>query len=207
MPEQKVKLNTGSSLQAFLLHVIDEGIKSALYQKALVEKEKQTSTATKVGGLKNSSKGGGGLFGGNDGSDKNDEGSEVDDEIKKLAHGDVTVDDIVDKLNAIRSGRSFKDSAVSNSMEQYINSLSKSEKTALMAFLKGIAQIVTGEIPADQAINPSDEPADVKMNKTNEPKIVHKKPNVIKGVAQPSGNKAASQEDTTPPTPIIPKRR
>lgn len=218
MSEKKVKLSSGGSLQAFLSAVIDEGVKSALHQKALNEKEKQSSMASNSQGGGESSGGGlddlfggGGDSGGDEGGGDEDTSSKtMDDETEKLKDGDIKPKDIVDKLNTIRSGRSFKDSAVSSSMEEYINSLSTAEKTALMAFLKGIAQIVTGEIQAGQASDPGDQPADVKMDKTNEPQVFHKKPNVIKGGGGgPSGGagKSAPAEDTSAPAPITPKRR
>lgn len=217
MSEKKVKLSSGGSLQAFLSAVIDEGVKSALHQKALTEKEKQSAMASSGQGGGESSGGGlDDLFGGSDdgggdegGSDEDTFSKTMDDETEKLKQGDIKPKDIVEKLNAIRSGRSFKDSSVSSSMEEYINSLSKAEKTALMAFLKGIAQIVTGEIPAQQASDPGDNPADVQMDKQNEPQVFHKKPNVIKGAGGPSGGagKSVPAEDTSAPAPITPKRR
>lgn len=208
MSDKKVKLNSGGSLQAFLNAVIDEGVKSALHQRALNEKEKQMAAASSNGGGGESSGGGvDDLFGGEGGGEEDTSSKTMDDESEKLKQGDIKPKDIVDKLNAIRSGRSFKDSSVSTSMEEYINSLSKAEKVALMAFLKGIAQIVTGEIPAQHASDPGDAPADVQMDKTNEPQVIHKKPNVIKGGSGSSGGKKASAEDTTAPAPITPKRR
>lgn len=212
MSEKKVKLSSGTSLQAFLSAVIDEGVKSALHQRALTEKEKQAATASSFRGGEKSSEGGvDDLFGGSEGDEGEEEETSskaMDDETEKLKQGNIKPKDIVDKLNAIRSGRSFKDSSVSSSMEEYINSLSKAEKVALMAFLKGIAQIVTGEIPAQQASDPGDKPADIKMDKTNEPEVFHKKPNVIKGGGGSSGgNKKAPVEDTTAPVPITPKKR
>jgi hypothetical protein len=81
-----------------------------------------------------------------------------------------------------------------------------------MAFLSGIAQIVTGEVPGQNAEAPASPPADVKMQKSNEPKTVHKRPNVIKGPgetskAAPNAMTGEPEEDSTPPTPIVPKKR
>lgn len=206
---EKIKLSTGASLQSFLNRVFEEGVKSSLHQKALMEKEKQSAMATSTGGEKDSPEDGGSDFLGGDDEEGDSSSKTMDDEAEKLKQGNVKPKDIVDKLNAIRSGRSFKDSAVSSSMEEYINSLSKAEKVALMAFLKGIAQIVTGEITAQQAQDPSEKPADVKMDKQNEPHVFHKKPNVIKGAGLPqsSGGKSTPQEDTSAPAPIVPRRR
>ena len=215
MSEKKIKLNTVGSLNAFLRHVMDEGVKSALHQKALLEKEKQSSMVGSSAEDDESSGGdGGALFDDSDDSgddEKSTSSKTMDDEMEKLKQGDIKPKDIVEKLNSIRSGRSFKDSAVSGPMEEYIGSLSKAEKVALMAFLKGIAQIVTGEVSAQQASDPGDKPADIKMDKANEPHVFHKKPNVIKGGAQSVSSgapkKKAPAEDSSAPAPIVPKRR
>ena len=210
------RLDTGSSLQAYLGDLFETGVKSALSQRALTEKEKQVATAgagAPSGGDENDVDD---LFGAGGGGD--DEGSHtsktMDDEQEKLQSGDIKAKDIIEKLNSIRSGKSFKDSAVSKAIDDYINSLSKPEKVALMAFAKGIAQIVTGEIPAQNAEDPHQHPSDVKMDKTNEPHVVHKRPNVIQGAGNSGGGQAPvkrkgpPEEDTTPPhAPITPKRR
>lgn len=198
----QIRINTGVGLRAYITDVVNEGIKSALAQRALTEKEKQSAMSPQRDASDD-------LFGSDDSADDQSKSSKtMDDESEKLKQGDIKSKDIVEKLNSIRSGRSFKDSAVSSSMEEYIDSLSKAERVALMAFLKGIAQIVTGEIPAKNASEPSDEPADVQMDRTNAKSVVHKKPNVIKG--SPAGqerNKKPSSEDTTSPAPIVPKKR
>lgn len=205
--DKKIRLNTGRSLSDFVSGVFEEGIKSALHRKSLTEKEKQDSVVSASQNGSNSQDGS------SDGSGDDEEGSNssktMDDEQEKLASGeDIKPKDIVDKLNSIRSGRSFKDSSVSSSMEEYIQSLSNAERVALLAFLKGIAQIVTGEISANQAEEPGEHPSDVHMDKSNEPKTFHKKPNVIKG--SPAGNSKKSSggaEDTSAPAPIVPKKR
>jgi hypothetical protein len=220
MPD-KVVLKTGVSLGAFLDGVIQETVKSALYQKALQEKEKQAkaSAAPTQGGADNSGSTGGDdtdLFGvGDSGGDEGAEGvgddattsKTMDDETEKLKQGDVEPKDVIDKLNAIRSGKSFKDDNVSAAMDEYVGSLSKAEKTALLAFLKGIAQIVTGEVPGQQAVEPEDDPAQVSMKKGPEKqKTKHIEPNVIKA-AMPKTKAKTGTEDTSGPVPITPKKK
>jgi len=153
--------------------------------------------------------------------DKDDQVEPADDTADKLKRGDISVKDIVEKLNSIRSGKSFKDSAVSQAIDTYVAKLKKPERVALMSFLQGISQIVTGEVPGQAAVSPDAQPADVNMEKGNEPKTIQKKPNVIKGPgetskaspkpAAPAGGPApagaGAEEDTTPPSPIVPKRR
>lgn len=196
-------MNVGRvGLRAYISGVVDEGVKNALAQRALTEKEKQAAMTPEKDAADD-------LFGGGDGEQSDDARSSktMDDESEKLKQGDIKPKDIVDKLNSIRSGRSFKDSAVSSAMEDYIESLSKAEKVALMAFLKGIAQIVTGEVPGEKAAEPSDEPADVEMDRSNASAVIHKQPNIIRGAPKPSHKKKAGAEDTSAPAPITPKRR
>ena len=221
-----VRITQGTTLRSFLQEIIDEGVKSALSQKALEEKENQAKHVRPDEG----DEGGTDIFsGGGDGDSTGDDenGGEapegdaggsssktMDDETEKLKQGDVDPKDVVEKLNSIRSGRSFKDSSVAQPMEDYITSLSKAERTALYAFLKGIAQIVTGEVPAKAAEDPGKHPADIKMDKENTPHTKQIKPNVIKGAQKSAGTappkKAGrEEEDTSAPVsaPIKPKRR
>ncbi len=233
MAEQTVKITSGKTLHTFLDTVFQEGFKSSLAQKALTEKEKQLKTAGSIagggapeggdeeeGGDVDSLFGGGGNEGGEGAEDAEssmpdmpepDANTAGDDDAQKLKAGNVSVKDIVEKLNSIRSGKSFKDSAVSQAIDQYVEKLKRPERTALMAFLNGIAQIVTGEVPGQSAENPSSQPADVSMEKGNEPKTIQKKPNIIKGgensKASPKTPTGAPEEDTTPPAPITPKKR
>lgn len=144
----------------------------------------------------------------------------VDDEkTEKLSSGEVETNDVISQLNSIRAGRSFKDSAVAGPMEAYIDKLDAAEKTALYAFLSGLAQIVTGQVSGETATDPSDHPADVEMKKqaaaqpgSNSPRTKSVKPNVV-GKKQPQQSAASrpkprsSVEDTTSPTPIVPRAR
>jgi hypothetical protein len=68
----------------------------------------------------------------------------------------VTVEDIVDKLNIVRSGRSTKDSDVKRELDEYINQFNEDEKTALLAFLAGLGQILTSGVDSADAVDPED---------------------------------------------------
>ena len=81
------------------------------------------------------------------------------------------------------------------------------ERVALLAFLKGISQIVTGEIEASAAQDPSDKPADVQMKKGPDVQKKTLKPNVIKAPPKEKGEKKPSAEDDSGPVPITPKKR
>lgn len=183
------KITTGKSLNSLLSAVIEESLKSALHNRALEEKEQQDSLSTPEPQQSE--------------EPKTSKTAETDREA--LSGGNVTVDDVVDKLNTIRSGKSFKDETIKGNMTQYVDSLKKAEKVALLAFLKGIAQIVTGEIPAQTAVEPADNPADVEMKKNNEPHTKHIKPNVIKtSIPKKDGEK--KKEDDSTPTPVKVKK-
>jgi hypothetical protein len=139
--------------------------------------------------------------------DSTSKSSSADDPIsQKLKKGDINSEDIIEKLNSIRSGKSFKDETISKRLDAYIESLSKAEKVALLALLKGISQIVTGEIDPDSAQDPSEDPADVKMKKVGGVQKKHIKPTVIKA-PEKEEKKAKPAEDTSGPVPIKPKSK
>lgn len=139
-----------------------------------------------------------------------DEGGDIGDDEKTLESGDVSTSDVIDKLNSIRAGKSFKDSAIKGSLEGYVDKLDKAQKTALFAFLKGVAQIVTGEIPAQTAMTPSNPEPDVKMKKffhrQTGTKTVTVKPTIVKKPVAGGGIQKKSVEDTSSPVPITPKK-
>jgi hypothetical protein len=118
-----------------------------------------------------------------------------------LKSGDVNSSIIIDKLNTIRAGKSFKDSSIQAKMEKYVNDLSDAEKTALLAFLKGISQIVSGEVDDSDILDPGEPPAKVKMEKSKN-QVVTVKPNVIKNSQQKEKEVTSDKEDTSGPAPI-----
>jgi hypothetical protein len=139
-------------------------------------------------------------------SDSQTSSKTVEDEKQKLKKGEISTDDIIDKLNFIRSGKSFKDDVIKKNLDEYVKSLSRAERVALLAFLKGLSQIVTGEIQPDVAIDPADPDPDVKMKKGAGPeKKKTIKPNVIKAPDVEKKEKPSS-EDTSGPVPIKPKK-
>lgn len=133
-----------------------------------------------------------------------------EDEKENLKSGDISADEVIKKLNTIRAGKSFKDQNIKTAMESYVSDLDDAEKTALFAFLKGIAQIVGGEVEGKEALEPSDKPANVKMEKKPSSQKVTIKPNVIKKPSageKPKEKASKSPEDTTPPAPIVAKKK
>ena len=67
-----------------------------------------------------------------------------------------TLGSVIDKLNALRGGKSLRDKEVKESFEQYFEGLSKVERQSLLAFLTGIAQILTGVEKGADALEPQD---------------------------------------------------
>jgi pyruvate dehydrogenase E2 component (dihydrolipoamide acetyltransferase) len=71
----------------------------------------------------------------------------------------ITLDDIIEKLNIIRSGRSTKDDDVKSELENYILQFSEEDKASLLAFLDGLGRILTiDEQNAQQATTPGAPP-------------------------------------------------
>ena len=126
---------------------------------------------------------------------------------EKLKQGDINVDDIVDKLNAIRSGKSYKDEEILSKLTGYIDALNNAEKTALLTFLKALAQIVTGEIAAKDIIKPTDNPADIAMEKETAVKKRTITPLVIKKPELDDKKSKTPAEDTKGPVPIAAKKK
>jgi hypothetical protein len=196
-----MSIQSGKSLSTLVDSIVSEAVKQALYKRSLTEKDKQTAVVNSFD---------------NSGSEEKDSKSSdnethasktIEYDVDALKSGEVSVDDIIDKLNSIRSGHSFRDEKVKSNMQQYTDSLTSAEKTALLAFLKGISQIVTGEVPGPEAVDPSSDPANVKMQKGAEPpKVKHIKPNVITAQS-PKVKKNSSAEDTTAPVPITPTKK
>jgi len=209
--EKQVKIQSGKSLSKVIDEIVKESLKASLHQNAVEEKSKQQKMLGEedddlfddAGDEKDSSDA---VKDKEETPDENSSSKTMDSEKDKLMRGDIKSKDIVDKLNTIRSGKSFKDSSVSGKLEEYVDSLSKPEKVALLAFLKGLAQIVTGEVEAEAAQDPSENPADVKMVKGNEPQKKTIKPNVIKAPAKEKTEKKPGSEDTSGPVPITPKK-
>lgn len=192
---------TSIKLGDLLDSIIGESLKAALYQKSLQEKEKQQASPD------NSSFAGDGKADNSSEEPKEEPKSSktMDDDTSALKSGDVSSEAVIEKLNLIRSGRSFKDADVSAAMTEYVDSFTKAEKTALLAFLKGISQIVTGVVQGDDATEPED--ADVSMEKGASVQKKSIKPNIIKTSSPAQKNNKPSVEDTTPPAPITPKKK
>jgi hypothetical protein len=133
---------------------------------------------------------------------------QTDQSIGNIQPGQISLEMVVEKLNSLRSGRSFKDDNVAAQMQQYFNDLNDNEKLALFAFAKGIAQIVTGEIPGAQAPNPAAVHQKIEMaDQGNMQQVKHVKPNIVKKAPAATATPTSGAENTASPMPIAAKQR
>ena len=82
-----------------------------------------------------------------------------------------TVASVVDKLNALRGGRSLNDPDVRKSFDQYFSGLTLPEKQSLLLFLTGIAQILAGTEVGKEALEPGDAGLRVKDTEKEQNKV------------------------------------
>lgn len=197
--QKKINITSGLSLSKIIEAVIDDSRRQALERAAGDERQLQASLSEEDD-----------IFDDADDSDSSDDEKDdsssatMRDEKDKLKTGDITADDVVDRLNIIRSGKSFKDEEIAGKLKEYIDSLAKAERTALLAFLKGISQVVTGDMAGKDALDPSDSPSNVEMKKGDDAKKITIKPTIVKKPEK--GEKRSSGEDTSGPVPITPKK-
>ena len=131
-----------------------------------------------------------------------------DEDLSAMKKGDVEAEDVIEKLNTIRSGKSFKDQTVQSNMQKYFGSLDKAERVALLAFLKSIAQIVTSEMPNPQIMEPSEPPASVQIKKDKAKQIsIPVQVNISSPVKKKEKEPKQPQEDISGPAPISPKTK
>lgn len=115
---------------------------------------------------------------------------------------EISLENTVDKLNSIRSGKSFKDDQVMAQMEKYYGDLKDAERKALQAFLTGISQIVTAGVPGDQAPEPEEAPTNVQMVDKDKVQSKAVKPNVINKGGSGGGGNQRPAEDTSAPVNV-----
>jgi hypothetical protein len=127
-------------------------------------------------------------------------------DIETLKSGDVSSDDIINKLNSIRAGRSFKDDVIKKNLDDYITNLNKAEKTALLAYLKGIEQIVSGQISGSDATEPRDPEPNVDTKKKDAASVKKIKPTIVHKPTHSGPVKKSGGENTAPPLPVKVKK-
>jgi hypothetical protein len=129
--------------------------------------------------------------------------------------GVPTIKNVIDQLNALRSGRSLKDAEVKTELERYFEGLEDSEKEAMHAYFKGVAQILSGQVDGGAAEEPKSHgvatQASGKRTKNIKPNVIRKStpktPPASAGAAASAVAAKPPRENTAPPAPIVPKKR
>ncbi len=75
----------------------------------------------------------------------------------------ITVDMVINGIDAIRSARSLKKPEVREEFEEYFESLSSGEKIGLLAFVYGIAETLIGSSEG-RGLDPSEEPYNIEID-------------------------------------------
>jgi len=93
-----------------------------------------------------------------------------------------------DELNTMRSGKSVDNVVVTQELEKYYNGLSPQERMTMYTYLNALAKILTGEVSAADAPDPSEVP-DTTSGPKDEPEKklsdVVKKPKPAEDMAPP----------------------
>jgi hypothetical protein len=105
----------------------------------------------------------------------------------------LEVESIIKSINVIRSGNSLKDPGVQERFQIYFDKLNPAEKIALKGFLDGIAQVIAGDVPGEDAVSPSSSPYNVSMKD---------KP-LQRNSSEKTSIKSAPGRDGVPGAPIV----
>ncbi len=125
------------------------------------------------------------------------------DAIKKIKlERRITVEEIVEKINSIRAGRSLSNKNIRMQLEVYFDQLDEEERLSLFAFLAGLSQIVTGEVSGKIATDPEDVSYHPNIQKKidEEEKISNSAENNVQ-----QNLSSQSQQDQPPPAGQQPK--
>jgi len=113
---------------------------------------------------------------------------------------------IRDALNTIRAGRSLRDKNIRAELKTYVGQMDTEEKTALLAFLKGMGEILTAGMESSDVPDPSDPPYDIEMMqaKSEEKKEQEDAEDDKPGVVKKPVNRAKQRgmEDNSPPIQV-----
>lgn len=133
-------------------------------------------------------------------------------QIAKAAYRDVpapsaeelSVRNVIAKLNAIRSGKSFKDADVIARMGEYFEDLNLPQRLALFAFLEGLAEVIATDVAGKAARAPSDPDINVDMTQEQGEQEVDKDMSQAR-VAKPAeeyGNQQQQQKQSAQAQPV-----
>lgn len=170
------------------------------------EKEKQKALEDELDDLKSGGK--------KSKKDEVEEGEEIAGEEEKDSGSDdtpspatptveevteATIDDIVDKLNMLRSGKSTKDENVRDQLASYWDGLQPGEQQSLFAYLTGLTQIMTAGAVGADATDPSSVGIKISAKKKSRDQIEKEEPAKDLGAERKKGD----DEEGTEEAPII----
>ena len=107
-------------------------------------------------------------------SDADSEEEKKKDDVKtekpKKELVDISIDDVVEKLNMMRSGQSANKKEVKDNLDEYFKSLSMGERQSLYVFLDALNQILTAGVDGEKAPEPQgDKGIKFKATRTSDP--------------------------------------
>ena len=106
----------------------------------------------------------------NDADSEEEKTPEVKPENPQKELVDISVDDVVGKLNMMRSGHSANNKDVKKNLDEYFKSLSMGERQSLYVFLDALNQILTAGVDGEDAPEPQDDKGiKFKATKTSAP--------------------------------------
>lgn len=125
----------------------------------------------------------------------------------------ASFDSVVSAINNLRSGKSLRDSSIKQQAQVYYDKLTDDERTTLLVFLKALSDIIAGQVTGQEAQDPSDPPASLKISSGKEgqksaPEPEPEEPEEVPEES-PEGEESAPEEepeegaeDTTPPIKV-----
>ena len=114
---------------------------------------------------------------------------------------DVTFDQVVTLMNMMRSGRSSKDPATKESLQDYFKGLNPGERQALFVLLSGLTQIIAGGVEGDEAPDPAEVGIKIRPRRAEKETTTSKGVTRDPAIAKPS--KADAATASAEPVPIV----
>lgn len=109
---------------------------------------------------------------------------------------DITPEQVAEKINILRAGKSLKDKQTMQNLAQYFQRLNGPERIALYAFLQGLAKVLGGK-DGEQVKTPTSKPYDVEMEREKKSSKPAEKP------ATGNTKTSSKSSDSNSNTPII----
>lgn len=114
---------------------------------------------------------------------------------------DVTFDQVITLMNMMRSGRSSKDPATKESLQDYFKGLNPGERQALFVLLSGLTQIIAGGVEGDEAPDPAEVGIKIRPRRSEKETTTSKGVTRDPAIAKPS--KADVVSASAEPVPIV----